>query len=229
MEPCCGSIDSDFDLVVVGSGAAGLTTALSALDCGAKVAVLEKSTRLGGTSALSGGMLWIPANDAAAAAGFEDSREAAFSYPRAVTKGRGNEELLRAHVDRGQELIDYLADASDLRFRLIGAFPDYYAEFDGGRAGGRSIEPEAYELGRLGHLRRWIRDDPRPPFCQWESFEVWRTFANFPSDELERRRLAGVVTRGTALIAPCQSSRRSRGHDHRWLLCRAPDHRCRAR
>jgi 3-oxosteroid 1-dehydrogenase len=211
MEVCCGSEGPDFDVVVIGSGAAGLTAALSALDSGATVAVIEKATTLGGTSALSGGMLWLPANSVAAEAGYEDSREAALAYLAAVTKGRANAELLKAHVDRGQELLDYLEESSDLRFRLIGSFPDYYPEFEGGRAGGRSIEPEAYELGKLGALRRWIRDDPRPPFSQWEYFEVWRTYSNFPWDELDRRRQAGIVTRGTALVAPLVRAVADRG------------------
>lgn len=211
MDVCCGSADGVFDVVVVGSGAAGLTAALSALESGASVAVLEKATTLGGTSALSGGMLWLPANAVAAAAGYEDSREAALAYLEAVTKGRADRRLLEAHVDRGQELLDFLEETSDLRFRLIGSFPDYYPEFDGGRAGGRSIEPEAYELGALGELRRWIRDDPRPPFTQWEYFEVWRTYSNFPWDELDRRRQAGVVTRGTALVAPLVKAVADRG------------------
>lgn len=211
MNVCCGSGGCEFDVVVVGSGAAGLTAALSALDSGARVAVLEKATTLGGTSSLSGGMLWLPANALAAAAGYEDSREDALAYLEAVTKGRARRELLEAHVDRGQELLDYLGAVSDLRFQLIGSFPDYYPEFDGGRAGGRSIEPEAYDLNKLGELRRWMRDDPRPPFTQWEYFEVWRTYSNFPWGELEARREAGIVTRGTALVAPLVKSVADRG------------------
>ena len=211
MEVCCGSTGQDFDVVVVGSGAAGLTAALTAMQDGARVVVLEKATTLGGTSALSGGMLWLPANDVAREAGFDDSREAALTYLRTVTKGRASEEMLEAHVDRAQELLDFLESTTGLRFRLIGSFPDYYPEFPGGRPGGRSVEPEAYNLNELGDLQRFMRDDPRPPFTQWEYFEVWQTYANFPWEELDRRKRAGVVTRGTALVAPLVKEVAERG------------------
>lgn len=211
MEICCGPNEDRYDVVVVGSGAAGLVAALAAAESGATVAVVEKAAKLGGTSAVSGGMLWIPATEMAAKAGHEDSSEAALEHLRAVTLGRGRDELLKAHVDRGPELLDFLQTATDLRFRLIGSFPDYNPELPGGRDGGRSVEPEAYDLNQLGELRNWIRDDPRLPFTQWEYFEVWRTYSNFPIEELEQRRREGIVTRGTALVAPLVKAVAERG------------------
>lgn len=208
---CAGSWNDRFDVVVVGSGAAGLTAALSALETGATVAVIEKASTLGGTTALSGGMIWIPGNEQAREAGLDDSLEDALTYALTITKGRADREMLQAHLDRGVELLDFLAHVGGLRYSLIGSFPDYHPELEGGSEGGRSIEPEPFDMAPLGALGGHIRDDPRPPFTQREYFEVWKTYSNFPLDELDRRRREGIVTRGRALVAPLVKAIADRG------------------
>jgi 4-oxocyclohexanecarboxylate 2-dehydrogenase len=206
-----GTLGGPTDVVVVGSGAAGLTSALAALEAGATVTVLEKADVLGGTTALSGGMLWLPCNPLAAAGGFGDTPERALTYMRAITQGRASDEMLQAHIDRGADLLEFVAEEAGLHFTLIGSFPDYHPELDGGAVGGRSVEPELYNLKGLGALRDAVRFDPREPFQQREYFEEWHTYRNFPWDELAKRRREGIVSRGLALVAPLVKAIADRG------------------
>src|SRR5213593_2543506 len=116
--------DSVYDVVVLGTGGAGLVAALAAHDQGASVGVFEKAEKLGGTTAISGGIAWIPANRYAAAAGVEDSRDDALSYLMSLSNGLIEEELARTLVDTGPELIDWLESATPVSLRLVPRYPD---------------------------------------------------------------------------------------------------------
>jgi succinate dehydrogenase/fumarate reductase flavoprotein subunit len=114
------------DVVVVGSGGAALTAATLAHDAGAEVLVLEKADMLGGTTAVSGGGVWLPGNHVMRAAGIEDSREDALAYIRRLTAGREPDpELLEVFVDTAPEALRYLEDHTPLRTH-ISPLPDYY-------------------------------------------------------------------------------------------------------
>lgn len=140
-----------FDVVVLGSGAAGLTAALAAADAGASVGLFEKAELLGGTTALSSGVVWLPANPIATAAGVEDSRAQALDYLASLSHGMISPELAEAFVDTVPELIGWLHDRTPLRLRLVPGFPDYHPEHPGGMpTGGRSLEPELSSYHQLG-------------------------------------------------------------------------------
>jgi 3-oxosteroid 1-dehydrogenase len=135
---------------VVGSGAGGMVSALRAHDLGARTLVVEKASVYGGTSALSGGVVWVPANYLMAEAGIEDSPEAGFRYLERITDSSASPEKLRAYVETAPRMLKYLAERSHIRFDLIPGYPDYYPEEEGAQAGGRSCEPRVFEAGRLG-------------------------------------------------------------------------------
>lgn len=118
--------DRVVDVVVVGSGGAALVSATLAHDQGAEVLVVEKDSMLGGTTAVSGGGIWLPGNHHMAEAGIEDSREAALAYIRRLTDGREPDpELLEVYVDTAPEMLRYLEDHTPVRTH-ISPLPDYY-------------------------------------------------------------------------------------------------------
>lgn len=142
---------AEHDVVVLGSGAAGLTAALAAHDAGARVGLYEKSDTIGGTTALSGGVLWVPINKYAAAAGINDTRDQALAYLLSLSHGLIDPEMAEVLVDTGPELLDWLEAKTPLRLHLVAGFPDYHPERPGGKPrGGRSIEPDLFSLAVLG-------------------------------------------------------------------------------
>lgn len=140
-----------YDVVVLGTGAAGLTAALAAHGQGASVAVFEKAERVGGTAAWSGGMVWIPLNDHMAAAGIPDSREEALEYLRSIAMGIAEDELLEAYVDHGAEAMRWLEAETPLELYILDGFPDYQPEKPGAKpGGGRSLECPLFAYTELG-------------------------------------------------------------------------------
>lgn len=136
--------DRSVDVIVAGSGISALTAALAAAHNGLKVLVLEKSDRLGGTSAMSGAGTWIPANHHARAAGYSDSKEEALAYLRAAlpVDWRGPEDhLWAAFVDAAPMALQFIEDHTSLKFELIGE-PDPFSELPGGKCYGRMLSPQ---------------------------------------------------------------------------------------
>jgi len=98
----------NYDVVIMGSGAAGLTAALVAAKAGLKVAVLEKAAHFGGTTAISGGGVWIPGSPQALAAGVQDSADVARGYALAVVGNRAEKALIDAYIDTGPAMVKWL-------------------------------------------------------------------------------------------------------------------------
>lgn len=144
--------DLEADVVVLGSGGAAMTAAISAHDFGAKdVVILEKSGMIGGTTAMSGGMLWIPNNHHQHEAGIEDSDEEIVTYLDSLAPGSLDPETLWAFMQKGPELLRYLADKTPVRLRAFTDFPDYQSYAPGAKPdGGRSLDNEAFSFERLG-------------------------------------------------------------------------------
>lgn len=137
-----------FDVVVVGSGAAGAMAALRSADNGMKVLIVEKAHKFGGTSAASGGVMWIPNHGLDGAHG--DSREAALEYLGATIGVPVNRERLEAYVDEAPEMLRYLRSTGvDL---MAAAWPDYFPDRPGARAD-RSVIVPTFDGRRLGDGR----------------------------------------------------------------------------
>ena len=150
--------DYEFDVVVVGSGNGALTAALCSHDGGAKTLVIEKSSQFGGTSATSGGGVWIPNNRYAKAENVDDSDQDARNYINSVSpEGMIKDELIETYISEGPRMIDYLHENSQVKYRNLAHYPDYFPDNTGGKEGNRSMEPEPIfgtELGDdLGKLR----------------------------------------------------------------------------
>src|SRR5271170_4066027 len=113
------------DVVVVGSGGSGLVTAITAARSGLDVLVIEKAPYFGGTTALSGGGIWIPGNALERAAGIEDSAAEAKTYVQHMVGQNLREEMLDAYLDNAPRMVDFVTQHTPLTFRLGLGQPDW--------------------------------------------------------------------------------------------------------
>jgi 3-oxosteroid 1-dehydrogenase len=144
--------DDTVDVVIVGSGGGGMVAALAAASAGARVLVLEKQERIGGSTCMSGGILWIPDNPVMAAAGVPDSYEDARAHFEAVVGDVGpasSPERRHAFLTAGPEMVVFLQDQG-VRFTYCRGYSDYYSNAKGGHDLGRGIEPVPFDGNVLG-------------------------------------------------------------------------------
>jgi 3-oxosteroid 1-dehydrogenase len=139
-----------YDVVVVGSGAAGMTAALTAASKGQRSVVIEKADRYGGSTARSGGGVWIPNNEALQARDVPDTAEAAHAYLHSIVGDIVARERIDTYLERGPEALSFVLANSPLRMQWVPGYSDYYPEAAGGRVGGRSVEPTPFNGKRLG-------------------------------------------------------------------------------
>ncbi|HEV2153666.1 FAD-dependent oxidoreductase [Bradyrhizobium sp.] len=144
-----------YDVVVIGAGAGGMTAAAVAAAEGLRVLVIEKTAFVGGTTAWSGGMVWIPANAKMKEAGLSDSITDAVRYLSSTVPEPANAGLRAAFLARGPEAVAWLEANTEVRLQPVKAYPDYYPERLGATSGGRVLEPVAFDGTRLGaHFAR---------------------------------------------------------------------------
>ncbi|MCB2065309.1 MAG: FAD-dependent oxidoreductase [Erythrobacter sp.] len=127
--------DKEVDVLVVGSGAGGLMSALVAAHNHADVLIVEKDRQWGGTSATSGGGIWIPGSHIAEASGFTDNLDDAFTYLRGLSADNVPDENIRAYVDNAAPMLRWISEHTPVRYVAL-PYPDYHAENPGGSAGG---------------------------------------------------------------------------------------------
>ena len=149
----------EYDVVVVGSGAAGMTAALASARSGLSVVLIEKAGHFGGSTARSGGGVWIPNNRVLQHDGVSDTAAEASRYLHSIVGDVVPAERIDTYLDRGPEALAFLLDNSPLRMQWVPDYSDYYPEAPGGRVGGRSIEPKPFDLNRLGAERANLEPD----------------------------------------------------------------------
>jgi 3-oxosteroid 1-dehydrogenase len=138
------------DLVVVGTGAGAMTAAIVAAKAGLKVLMVEKSKTYGGTSATSGGGLWIPCNHLMPGVGIEDNEADAITYMSTLS---GKDVPLRnveSFVKNGPRMLHWMEENTEVQYIAMAEYADYYQQTPGARPGGRSIDPIPYDARKLG-------------------------------------------------------------------------------
>ena len=191
------------DLVVVGSGAAGLTGALTAALRGARVTVLEKAPVVGGTTAVSGGSAWIPCNDHMASQGVADSPAEALAYLRACAGDQGDDAHLVALVEHGAEMVRFLERRAGLAFWAWpgeGGAIDYRPWLEGAKPGARPLDAEHFRLAELGEWAPRVRVIDQRPRWAYKHEYYRRHLHALPPEPVEPPD-PGVYTSGVALVA----------------------------
>ncbi len=158
-------LDDETDVVIVGSGAAGMAAAVAANDAGAEVVVLESSDLLGGSTAVSGGQPWIPANAHIEEIGATDSVQDALTYLERLTRGHEPDaERLETFARTAARVVDYLERTTPLKFTVCTRFSDYHADLPGGKLRGRSLDVVPFSArGELGAWDELVRRSVQLP------------------------------------------------------------------
>ena len=144
--------DREVDVLVVGTGNGALTAALCNWEMGTEdVLIIEKTDKVGGTSATSGGGIWIPVNHYAKACGADDSAEDAKKYLMGTLFGEDvPEEMIDTYIEQSPKMLKFLADRTDVIYESLEHYPDYYTNYDGAKSGHRSLEPKPIAMSELG-------------------------------------------------------------------------------
>ncbi|MDM4719429.1 3-oxosteroid 1-dehydrogenase [Micromonospora sp. WMMA1363] len=140
----------EYDVVVVGAGAAGMVGALVAAKHGLRTVVVEKAAVYGGSTARSGAGIWVPNNEVILAAGVPDTPDKAAAYLSAVVGDEVPASRLQAYLAAGPATISFVLQHTPLRFAWMEGYSDYYPELPGGLPDGRSIEPQPLDANLLG-------------------------------------------------------------------------------
>jgi 3-oxosteroid 1-dehydrogenase len=150
-----------FDVIVVGSGAAALAAACRVRDLGATVLVLEKTDRIGGNSATSGGGIWVPNNGLAGEVGLTDNEDEAYAYLRSVIPAETiADATIRTYIRSAPEMIAWLREIG-VPYSPVAHYPDYYPTAPGWRPGGRTMDCAPFDGRALGKDLALIREMPR--------------------------------------------------------------------
>ncbi len=196
--------NAQFDFIVVGSGAAALTAALTASVAGLKTAIIEKTDKVGGTSAMSGAAAWLPANHHGKAAGYDDTPEEALEYLRATAPQgwRETEDTLWESFARNAgPMLAFVEAHTPLRFALTSE-PDVYAEMPGAKARGRMVAPMPLSRRLLGPYARRLRVSTLPQIF---------TYQETTDNDLYRKPIRTVLKLAPRLLRRFVGNERAKG------------------
>ncbi|MFD0064461.1 FAD-dependent oxidoreductase [Streptomyces sp. NPDC056690] len=197
-----------YDVVVVGSGAAGFAAAITARLRGLTALIVEKTDHYGGSTALSGGAIWVPGNFHLDAAGLGDTYEKARAYLDATVGDRVPGDRKDAYLRHGPRMVREFHDRTAVRFMYTPGYSDYFPEALGGMAQGRSAEPCVVDLKELGPLARDLRRAGLPTYgLTMTSYDfrflnmVARTWAGKRRSLRVGARAVGAALRGRKLLS----------------------------
>jgi 3-oxosteroid 1-dehydrogenase len=200
-------LPTEVDVVVVGAGGAGMSAALAAAHRGLRTVLIEKSAYFGGSTARSGGGVWIPGNYALRAAGQVAPDDAVESkrYLEAIVGDEVTTVRRETFVDRGPEVMDFIRDHTPVRFAWVPEYADYLPERPGGRVRGRSVEPVPMDARFLGEELEHLH----PPYTKAPA-NLIVTQADFRKISLGMRTLRGPITMARVVVNRILNSLRGR-------------------
>jgi 3-oxosteroid 1-dehydrogenase len=204
-----------YDVVVLGSGIAGLAGALAAHELGLRPLVLEKASTLGGGTVNSYGLIWVGQNHLARAAGYDDTRDETIAYMRFLGGGSLDEDRMSTFVDRSPEALKFF-EACGVRFRVVRGVTDhYYGKSPGSHAVGRSVEVDLISGYDLGDWReRVLTPEDVPCFVTAEEQVTWggiNSFSRWDQDLVRERKRQDMRGKGLGLICHFLKVLRARG------------------
>jgi 3-oxosteroid 1-dehydrogenase len=193
-----------YDVVVAGSGIAGLSAALAASRLGLTAIVLEKAEKLGGSTTYSYGLTWVGDNPLAKAAGYPDSLETILSYMRFLGGGEHSEERIIQFAHRSPEAIQFFADCG-VRWKIAKGIKDFYiGRAPGTTSEGRTVEHELVKARELGRWADKIMLPPNAPYrVTGEELVAWggiHNFAAWDAEIMQQRERDDVRGLGVGLI-----------------------------
>ena len=154
------------DLLVIGSGAGGLSAAVTAAHLGLKIIVVEKDPQYGGTTAWSGGWMWIPRNPLATEAGLVEDIDKPLSYLRHELGAQFDEAKARAFLDNGPRMVEFFRSRTALQFIDGNGVPDFHGRTPDAATGGRSICAAPFDGRRLARNIKTLKP-PLPETTLW--------------------------------------------------------------
>lgn len=155
-------MNDQYDVVVIGTGAGAFIAALKSAISGASVLMLEKGAMWGGTSAKSGGGLWIPNNAKISEVGEQDSPEDAFKYMREVIPSyQVDDATIKNYIEFAPQMINFLEKNTDVTYVPVPGYADYYPDFEGWKNGGRTMDPSPVDGRKLGDMLYKLVEAPR--------------------------------------------------------------------
>ena len=149
----------EYDWIVAGSGAAGMTGAVVAHELGGSVLLVEKEPLYGGTTARSGGVIWIPANHRQRDMGIDDSVADGYAYIKGLIGDSVDDARIRAYAERAREMLQFMMRHSHVDYSPLPEYMDYYETVPGYKSGGRSMDVTAFNLRKLGREAQFLRND----------------------------------------------------------------------
>ena len=204
-----------YDVVVLGSGIAGLAAALAAHEAGLRPVLIEKADTIGGTTTNSYGLIWIGSNHLMRAAGEADTRDEVIAYMTFLGGGELDDKRMTALVDRSPEVLRFFEDCG-IKFRLVGGIVDhYFGVASGARGAGRTVEADLISGYELGEWRERIRTPKDAPYFVTAAEQTaWggiNRFSYWDQNLVRERREKDIRGKGVGLVSHFVKALAARG------------------
>jgi len=153
----------EYDVIILGAGASGMTAALAVHENGSSVGLFEKQDVVGGTAGISGGIIWAPNNSHMKQEGIEDDRQKAIDYFMSLSNNDIDQNLLESFVDNCASAIDFIEEKTEAKFYILEGYPDYYLDRPGAiEGGGRALDNKLFDFVELGDWSKKVRNNGMP-------------------------------------------------------------------